>query len=232
MDIDDLRRKIAHCCNILAHEGHWDNILGHVSARIPKQDYILIKPGGFGLEEIQPKHPIVCNMEGKKIQGKFERHAEIFIHTEVYKARPDVNCVIHTHPPYATAFGSLCQPFRPISYEGAIFSNNLPLFSYTTALIRTPELGRELAKTLGKCRGVLMKNHGVTVVGSSIEEATLFAVFLEKAARIQLVATASGEPSWCPDEEARTKFEQSYMPERLQPMWNYFIRRVKREGRF
>ena len=228
MNIKELKETLAYSCNILANEGHWDQILGHVSVRIPKQDRILMKPHSFGLEEIRPQHIIVCNLDGKKIEGKYERHSEIFIHTEIFKARPDVNCVVHTHPPYAIAFGSLRQPLRPVSHEGAIFCEGLPLFDYTTALIRTPELGREVAKTLGSCRGVLMKNHGSTVVGDSIEVATLYAVFLEKAARIQLLATASGEPSWTSDEEAKVKFEQIYTPHRLGSMWDYFIRRAKK----
>ncbi len=223
-----LKQTLAYSCNILAQQGHWDNILGHVSVRIPKQDRILMKPHGFGFEEIRPNHLIVCDLQGKKIEGKHERHSEIFIHTEIYKARPDVNCVVHSHPPYATAFGSLRQPLKPISHEGSIFHEGLPLFDATTALIRTPELGQEVAKTLGKCRAVLMKNHGSTVVGSTIQEATLYAVFLEKAARVQLLATASGEPSWSSDEEAALKFEQIYTPHRLGSMWDYFVRRARK----
>jgi L-fuculose-phosphate aldolase len=89
-------------------------------------------------------------------------------------------------------------------------------------------LGKKVAKSLGKCRGVLMKNHGSTVVGESIEVATLYAIFLEKAARIQLLATASGEPSWTSDEEARVKYEQIYTPHRMSTMWEYFVRRAKK----
>src|SRR3989304_2093888 len=178
MNIKELKDTLAYSCNILANEGHWDHILGHVSVRIPKQDRILMKPHGFGFEEIRPQHIIVCNLDGKKIEGKYERHSEIFIHTEIFKARPDVNCVVHSHPPYAIAFGSLRQPLRPVSHEGSIFCEGLPLFDYTTALIRTPELGREGAKTLGSFRGVLMKNHGSTVAGGSIEGRRPSRVFL------------------------------------------------------
>jgi len=128
MNIKELKETLAYSCNILANEGHWDQILGHVSVRIPKQDRILMKPHSFGLEEIRPQHIIVCNLDGKKIEGKYERHSEIFIHTEIFKARPDVNCVVHTHPPYAIAFGSLRQPLRPVSHEGSIFCEGLPLF--------------------------------------------------------------------------------------------------------
>jgi L-fuculose-phosphate aldolase len=228
MNLKELKENLAYSCNILAAEGHWDNVLGHVSVRIPKQDKILMKPHGFGFEEIRPNHIIVCNLAGKKIEGKYERHSEVFIHTEIFKARPDVNCVVHSHPPYVTAFGALRQPLRPISHEGSIFYEGLPLFDYTTALVRTPELGKKVAETLGRCRAVLMKNHGSTVVGSSIQEATLYAVFLEKAARIQLLATASGESSWTSNQEAKLKFEQIYTSHRLDSMWDYFIRRMKK----
>ncbi len=228
MDIDSLKEKVAYSCNILAMEGHWDNILGHVSARIPGEEAILMKPHSFGFEEIRPYHLIVCDLDGKKIRGDYERHSEIFIHTEIYKARPDVHCVIHTHPTYATAFSSLHEPLRPISHEGSIFHEGLPLFDYTTVLIRTHELGVKVADALGKCRGVLMKNHGTTVVGESVEVATLYAVFLEKAARVQLLAMASGEPSWSSDEESKLKYEQIYTSHRLGRMWDYFVRRAKR----
>jgi ribulose-5-phosphate 4-epimerase/fuculose-1-phosphate aldolase len=228
MNLDDLKEKLAYSCNILAHEGHWDNILGHVSARIPGKDTILMKPHSFGFEEIRPQHLIEVDLNGNKVAGKYERHSEVFIHTEIFKARPDVNCVVHSHPPYATAFGTLGQRLRPISHEGNIFYDGLPLFDFTTALIRTPELGAEVAKSLGPYRAVLMKNHGSTVVGPTIEVATLYAVFLEKAARIQLMATASGEPSWTSDEEAAVKYEQIYTPHRLESMWNYFVRRAKK----
>jgi len=231
MNLKELKENLAYSCNILAHEGHWDNILGHVSVRLPKDNRILMKPHGFGFEEIRPQHLIVCDLEGKKVEGRYERHSEVFIHTEIYKARPDVHCVVHTHAPFATAFGSLRQPLRPVSHEGSIFAGGLPLFDYTTALIRTPELGRELAKTLGGYHGTLMKNHGLAVVGGSVPEATLYAVFLEKAARIQLLATASGEPAWSSDEEAKLKYEQIYTPNRLDSMWDYFVRRAKKASR-
>ncbi|HEY7167377.1 MAG TPA: class II aldolase/adducin family protein [Candidatus Binatia bacterium] len=227
-DLKELKETLAYSCNILAYEGHWDNILGHVSVRIPGQERILMKPHSFGFEEIRPEHIITVDLDGKKVEGPYERHSEVFIHTEIYKARSDVNCVVHSHPPYAIAFGSLRQSLRPISHEGSIFYEGLPLFDRTTALIRTPELGVEVAKALGKCRAVLMKNHGSTVVAETIPVATLYAIFLEKAARIQLMATASGEPSWTSDEEAKVKYDQIYTPHRLGSMWDYFVRRVER----
>jgi L-fuculose-phosphate aldolase len=210
-NMKELKENLALSCNILAYEGHWDNILGHVSVRIPGQERILMKPHSFGFEEIRPEHIIEVDLDGNKVAGKYERHSEVFIHTEIFKARSDVHCVVHSHPPHAVALGSLRQPLRPISHEGNIFYEGLPLFDLTTALIRTPELGVEVA-----------------VVGESIEVATLYAIFLEKAARIQLMATASGDPSWTTDEESAVKYEQIYTPHRLGSMWDYFVRRAKK----
>lgn len=227
-DLVALRDKVAISCNILAIEGHWDNILGHVSARVPGENAMLMKPHSYGFEEIRPYHIIKVDFDGTKIEGDYERHSEVFIHTEIYKARPDVNCVIHSHPPYATAFGSLRQPLRPVSHEGSIFHDGLPLFDYTTILIRTPELGVKLAEKLEGARAVLMKNHGTTVVAESVETATLYAIFLEKACRIQLLAAAAGDPAWSSDDEAREKYDQIYTPHRLGSMWDYFVRRAKR----
>jgi L-fuculose-phosphate aldolase len=190
-----------------------------------------MKPAGFSFEEIRPQQLIVCDLDGKKIEGRYERHSEVFIHTELYKARPDVQCVVHTHAAYATAFGSLRQPIRPISHEGSIFAGKLPLFEYTTALIRTPELGQVLAKTVGEARGALMRNHGLVMVGTSVQEATIFAALLEKACRVQLLATASGEPSWSSDEEAKLKFEQIYTPKLIDSTWAYFIRSLGKTPR-
>src|SRR5688572_9150378 len=119
--LKELKETLAFSCNILAYEGHWDNILGHVSVRIPGKERILMKPHSFGFEEIRPEHIIEVDLDGKKVGGKYERHSEVFIHTEIFKARPDVNCVVHSHPPYAVALGSLRQPLRPISHEGNIF---------------------------------------------------------------------------------------------------------------
>ena len=125
-NLKEMKEKLAFSCNILANEGHWDNILGHVSVRIPGQNKILMKPHSFGFEEIRPQHIIVVDIgTGKKLEGKYERHSEVFIHTEIMKTRPDVNCVVHSHPPYATAFGALGQRLRPISHEGNIFFEGL-----------------------------------------------------------------------------------------------------------
>ncbi len=110
------------------------------------------------------------------------------------RARPEVNCVVHTHPPHAVAFGSMNRPLLPVSHEGSLFADGLPIFSETTDLIVTRERGEALARTLGQTRAALLQNHGLVTVGGSIAEAVMTAVILEKACQVQLLADAAGGP--------------------------------------
>ena len=108
-----------------------------------------MKPHSFGFEEIRPQHIIVVDIEtAKKSKANTSATPKSSFTPKSMKARKDVNCVVHSHPPYATAFGALGQKLRPISHEGNIFYEGLPTFDYTTALIRTPELGVKSPRAL------------------------------------------------------------------------------------
>jgi ribulose-5-phosphate 4-epimerase/fuculose-1-phosphate aldolase len=222
----ELATKLALGCNILAMEGHSDMILGHVSARLPGQEYLHMKPHNLGLEEVRAEDIIIIDLEGNKLAGERDRHTEYPIHTEICKIRPEVNCVIHTHPPYATALGAAGGGLHPINNEAVLFVNP-PLFTETTMLIVTPAQGQAVARCLGQARAVLLQNHGVVVVGQSIEEATIYAVLLEKAARQECLTRQFGQPVWSSEEETRRKVEQIFHPRGIERFWQYFARKVE-----
>src|SRR5205823_13032128 len=117
--------------------------------------------------------------DGKKLAGELPRHAEFPIHTEVYRQRPEVQCVIHTHPPYATAFSAVAEPLRPVNHEGALFAPTLPRFTQTSDLIVTPALGQAVAAALGTSRALILKIHGIVVVGTPVEQAFVTAILLD-----------------------------------------------------
>ena len=225
--MEDLAARLALACNILGHEGQSDMILGHLSARPPGGDRVLMKPAGLGLEEVTAGDMIVIDLDGKKLDGERKRHSEYPIHTEIYRKRPDVACVVHTHPPFATALGATGATIRPVSHEGVLFAG-CPVFTETTLLIREPGQGRALARCLGEHKAVLMQNHGVVVVGASIEEATVNAILLEKAARIQLLAAGSGNMVWTADEELAIKAEQIFRADNMLGFFAYYERRLGR----
>jgi len=224
----EFSKKLALSCNILAMEGHSDITLGHVTARKTHAENLYMKPSGLGLEEVLGDDIILIDLEGNKLFGKRERHSEYPIHTEICKVRSDVNCVIHTHPPFSTALAATGGSIKALSHEGVLFTN-IPIFKETSELINDPILGQKLTDTLGNNRAVLMQNHGVVVVGESIEQATVFAILLEKAAQIQFYASSCSEnTSYTPSEQIQRKIEQIYHNKNIQNFWDYYVRKLQR----
>lgn len=225
----DTKETLAYGCKILALEDQGDIIWGHVTCRVPDQtDLLYMKPAAMGLEEIGASDLIEIDLEGQKVSGERPSHSEVFIHTQIMQARPDVNCVVHTHPPHAVAFGSLNKQLLPVGHEGSLFFDGLPVFSETTDLIVTPERGEALARTLGQANAALLQNHGLVTAGRSIAEAVMTAVVLEKACRVQLLAESAGGPgAWTSPQEASIKKERIYRPAAIEHAFDYYVRRVK-----
>jgi len=225
----ELKAALATACRILSMEGYQDMTLGHVSARQPGGSTFWMKPSGFGLDEISAEMLIRVDLDGKKLEGQGRRHIEVFIHSEIYRRRADVNAVVHGHPVYATIFGSTDVPLRPLMHEGAYFTPQVPRFDLTSDLIMNPEQGRAVAEALGSYAALFMRNHGVVVVGPSVEEACLAAVFLERAAQTQLVATAAGPYSWATPQDTQAKRDHIYRnPQLMKDFWDYYCRKLER----
>ena len=223
-----LREEVALACRILGHEGQGDTVYGHVSARDPGGRGFWMKPAAMGLEEIQASDLLLVDLEGKVLSGRRPRHIEYPIHSEIYRARGDVQAVVHTHPEHATAFSSLRVPLRPISHEASLFvPPDVPRFSDTTDLIVDAPLGRAVATALGNAWALLLENHGVVTAGPTVMDATLRAFFLEKAARVQLLA-GGREQTWTSDTEALAKREHVYAARGQANVWAYLTRRLRR----
>lgn len=224
---DALAEKLTQACKVLADDGQGDLIWGHMTARtLSRPDRLLMKPAGIGLEEMAPGETIIVDLDGEQVAGARPRHVEVFIHTEIMRGRPEIQAVVHTHPPHAVAFGSLCRPLLPIGHEGSLFCDGLPVFDRTSDLIVTPDLGTTVAACLGSSNALLLRNHGIVTVGRSIEEAVMTAVLLEKACKVQLLAEhAGGAKATTSSEEARIKRERIYGAKSLQMAFKYCVRR-------
>jgi ribulose-5-phosphate 4-epimerase/fuculose-1-phosphate aldolase len=178
---------------ILEMAGQGDLTRGHISVRVPgRPDLFFMKPHSFGFDEITMENMVICNLDGEKIGGGGRRHSEVFIHSEIFKARPDVNSVIHAHPDHAVALSATGRPLLPISQPGAAFADGVPYYTDTMELIRSTDMGIGVAKALGSHKAVMLRNHGVALVGQSIEESVILAIMLDNACRIQLLAQAAG----------------------------------------
>ena len=227
MDDDSkLLGRLVEACRVLAAADQGDLIWGHVSVRrAERPEVVYIKPAGMGLEEMGPDDVISVDLSGRKIAGRHPLHVEVFIHTEIMRARPEVTSVVHTHPPHAVAFGSLDRPLLPVGHEGALFCEGLPVFDRTSDLIVTPELGGSLARTLGDHHAALLRNHGIVTSGRSMEESVMTALLLEKACKVQLLAEAAGGPRVVSTpEDALAKRQRLYRPQALTDAFDYCVR--------
>ena len=227
--LEALRALVATGCRILAMEGHGDLVWGHMSARQPGADRFWMKPKSLGLEEIQDDDPVLVDLDGKQLAGHRRRHGEWPIHSEVYRRRPDVGAVIHTHPTLTTVFGSTEHELEPITHEGSLFvPPAVPRYGETTALIVTKEQGAGVAEALGSHRALFMRNHGVVIAAPTVEEAVFTAILLEKACRANLAALGAQPYSVTTPEEAAFKRQQIYHEQNLQAAWDYFARKLER----
>src|SRR5262245_27386915 len=212
MNHRELQEKLIIAGKVLVNEGQDDFTRGHISVRLPEDPFLFfMKPHSIGLDEITPDNILTIDLDGKVVDGTARRHSEVFIHSEIFRARHDVACVIHTHPPYGIALSATGRPLRAYSHPGALFHNAVGTYTDTMKLIRTPEMGAGVARALGAGRVVLLKNHGVVVTGASIEEAVISIIMLENAAMIQMVAEAAGTPApeFPPEDIAQLQHEIS-----------------------
>jgi len=225
----ELREQVAHGCRILGLEDQGDFVWGHVSARDPDGRGIWMKASTFGLEEIGPEQVILVSWEGEVLEGDGRRHIEYPIHTELMRARDDVNCVVHTHAPWAVAFASTHEPLRPISHEGTYFvPPDVARFTKTGDLITTSELGADVAGAVGERNAAFLLHHGIVTCGDGVVSGVMAAVLLERACRTNIRALAGGGPqSWSSDEEALAKREHCWPPALLRQAWDYLARRLE-----
>ena len=220
--------KLIIAGKILVAEGLDDYVRGHLTVRAPADpNRILMKPQTIGMEEITRDNITVVDIEGAKISGPLPRHGEVFIHTEIMRARPEIHSVVHVHPQHAIAFSSLGKPLLPISQEGAIFCDGLPVFDEKTDLILTQNDGKAVARKLGNHRALILRNHGIVTCGETVEEAVVVALALEQACKIQLLAEAGGGPRLVGNPEDNKRIKGiNLKPNGILNTFNYLARKI------
>jgi HCOMODA/2-hydroxy-3-carboxy-muconic semialdehyde decarboxylase len=185
---------------ILANEKVLDGF-GHVSVRDPRNPnrYLMsrsIAPANVTANDIM-EYDLDSNPVDAKGRGSYK---ERFIHGEIYKVRPDVNAIIHSHSPTVVPFSVTKYPLKPILHNAGFLGDGPPVFDTravagpTNLLVETPALGKAIAQTLGKANIVLMRGHGDTVVGPNVRLATFWAIYAEVNARQLAQAIAIGGP--------------------------------------
>jgi L-ribulose-5-phosphate 4-epimerase len=170
---------------------------GNVSLRDKDTGLVMIKPSGIRYEALRPEHMVIVDLEGKVVEGTLKYSSDTASHLYIYRARPDINGVVHTHSPYATAFAAVGRPIPVyLTAHGDEFGSPIPCGGF--ALIGGEEIGKIVVDTIGSSRAVLLKNHGVFTIGLTAEAAVKAAVMVEDIARTVWLALQIGQPDEIP----------------------------------
>ncbi len=217
----DLREQLATCARIFAMQG-MIGLFGHVSVYQPAIKRVLITPGmGSDKGSLKPEDMVATDLDGKPLEGKEGPPVEWPIHTALHGARADALAVAHLHTPYATLFAIAKRKFQPVTLQGAIFSDGVPLYPQAQ-LITTPDRGDELLKAIGDKRAVLLRGHGIVVAGKNLQEVLYAALILEDDAKKSMQAASLGEVGTISPEECRAFGAEIALERRAQRAWNYF----------
>ncbi|SRR5579883_842433 len=227
--IDDL----VVATRILVNENIIDGF-GHASVRDPSRaDRYFMTRDNFGWTSGGDYEDYIieldldsnsCKPNGPKLS------LERFIHGEIYRVRPDVNAIVHTHSPALIPFGVSKTPLQPLYHMCGFLAAGAPVFDIqhkhgmTNMLIQNSELGRSLATSLGKSAVVLMRGHGATIVGNSVKEAVFRAIYTSINAHLQPIAMQLGEPKFLDQEEAVKTDELHHAV--LDRPWDYWKNRL------
>jgi ribulose-5-phosphate 4-epimerase/fuculose-1-phosphate aldolase len=221
---------------ILAMQGVLD-AYGHVSARSDRKPERFIMSRSLAPALVTAADLMELDADSEPLRGdKRKGFIERYIHGEIYRARPEVMAVVHSHSASVIPFGATRTRLRPIYHMGSFLWSGAPVFDIRKVreendlLIRDRPLGKALAGTLAKCNCVLMRGHGMSVIGDSVPEAVFRAIYTEMNARMQLQATQlEGPIEFLSDEEGRRS--QASNRGTLERPWELWKRAVSGRGR-
>ncbi len=221
-DITDPRLRIAVARRILGRNGCESMVAGHVSERADDGGF-WVSPFGY-FEETTPDMVIKVGFDLERLEGDWEPSPAIQFHAAIYRERPDVRSVIHTHSHYVSVFSTVGREIGMYNVGSVLFWDDQVLHADDGS--RPPVIGDELATELGDKRVVLIKNHGAIVASQSLEQATIEAMMLEVAARYHIEAEAIGGTEFPEAEVLRGR--DAYRRHFLPNMWAANVRRLRR----
>jgi L-ribulose-5-phosphate 4-epimerase len=173
---------------------------GNVSARDMETGLVVIKASGIRYEEMRPEHMVIVDLDGKMVEGGFKPSSDVYSHLYIYKHRPDVFGVVHTHSAYATAFAAVNKPI-PVVLTAIADEFGGPIPCGEFALIGDEAIGKVVVDSIGKSPAVLLKNHGVFTIGKNAKSAVKAAVMTEDNAKTVWMALQIGVPDVIPQED-------------------------------
>ena len=204
------QQRLAAAFRLFAHYGFDKGVAGHITVRDPEfPDCFWVNPFGMYFGHIRVSDLLLVNERGEVVKGNKPVNAAAFaIHSQIHRARPDVNAAAHAHSLYGKAWSSLSRLLDPLSQDACAFYEDHALFDDYTGVVLDPQEGQRIATTLEGKKAVILRNHGLLTVGGSVDEAAYWFVAMEQACQAQLLAEAAGKPVAIDRETARLTYSQ------------------------
>ncbi|BBX22346.1 putative class II aldolase [Mycolicibacter terrae] len=221
-----IRQKLALTCRALSDRGHDSGLAGQITARAEAPGTYYTQRLGLGFDEITEGNLLIVDEDLNVLEGEGMANPANRFHSWIYRARPDVQCIVHTHPFHVAALSMLETPLV-ISHM-----DTTPLYDDCAFLPSWPgvpvgnEEGEIISQAIGDKKAILLAHHGQIVAGASVEEACSLAVLIERAAALQLAAMAAGTIKELPEQLAREAHDWTSLPNRSAANFAYYARRA------
>jgi L-fuculose-phosphate aldolase len=223
-----IQEKLAYACRILAMTGQEAGLAGQLTARSGKPKCYWTLRFGLGFDEATPDDFIEVDADLNTITGKGMANPATRFHLWVYEARPQTNAIIHTHSPYVSALVAARQPLVVAQMDMTPLYNDCAFLAEWPGVPIADQEGVVISKALGDKRCILLAHHGQLTTGAYVEEATYLAVYLERAARMQVRARAFGPLTPVSDELAAQAHDYLLKPSIVKGTFDYWSRQVDR----
>jgi L-fuculose-phosphate aldolase len=192
---------------------------GHFSARVPGTQHMLINSGASVRSALTVDDIVTIDLDGNLVEGGAVPPMEFHIHAEIYRRRPDVNAVAHTHPLWSTLLSMVGKPVLPVIMQAAVIGE-IKQFPKTASINNRP-LAEEMASCLGDAHAIMLKSHGSVIAAEGVIETFVLGVYLEETAQRQYMASQIGEPTVLQPQQVETIRRNLWKPNLLKKVWDY-----------
>ncbi len=223
-----LRQAVAQTCRTLYAFGHDSGLSGQISARAEKEGTYYTQRMGLGFDEITPENLLIVDEDLNVIEGSGMPNPANRFHSWLYRARPDINCIVHTHAPYVSALSMLEVPLEIAHMDACLLYGQVAFLKKWPGIPVGNEEGEIISKAIGDKKAIMLSHHGLLVAASSVEEACIMGVMFERAARLQLLAMAAGEIQKIPEDLGLEAQKWICTPSRITATFAYYARRAER----
>ena len=224
-----IRQKLALACRILAAEGHDSGIAGQASARGPQPGTYFMLRFGLGLDEITAGNLLLVDSDLNVLEGDGMPNPSNRFHLWIYRERPHVNAIMHTHAPHVSALSMIGQPLAVSHMDTSLFHEDCAWLRTWPGTPIGDEEGRIISEALGDKRAILLAHHGQLTACATLEEAAVLAQFMERAAKIQLMAMSAGTILAVDPALAQEAHDYRLKRQAIGATFFYYARRVLRQ---